>query len=644
MSMNSASDASAPTTIKLDKIINGFGIIKKISLVLNYGGLAILFAMIVCTFVDVFMRYVVNNAVVGMKEYTQVMLFILVGMCVAHTFSKGKHITVTLVTDIMKPKMRSMFAIMTSIITAVFLGFLVYSSFTLLKLYVVNNTKLGAIMQITMWPMIIIVTAGFALSFLIAVSNIMTAIKSAIINCVSAKGYVLSIAVTIVLLVFAVLLATQTVKLSTGILCILGILFMFLLMFSGVPVGYTLWIVGTIIIANVRGFTSGMAQLATLNYQTTTDYTWSVVAFFLLMGFLCFHAKFGEDIFRCINTFLSRVSGGICVVTIGASACLAAVVGDNNAVVSTMTSIAYPEMKRMKYDNKLCMGTLAAGSCLGPLIPPSTGFITFSLLTSVSLGKLFASGIIPGIILALAFIVTILIICKRDPSKGPKGEKFTTMEKIRSLPGALPIIILFIFVIGGTMIGAFTATEAGAMGCVGALIIGLIMRRFNFKTILEAFDSSGSMIGMIFTVIVGAKVFSSGLGWCNLSSIISNFFERMNWGPMVTVAIILIIFFICGFFIDLIPLMFVGIPIVYGIIASMGVDGVWFGCLLVMICNVGVITPPFATVLFVMKGMLPEVPIKDIFKGVVPFVIATIVVVVILFCVPDLVLWLPNRV
>lgn len=626
----------------LSRIISRFGFFDKIANYVNLGAIAIFFIMIIITFIDVFMRYVMHHAITGMKEYTEVLLFLMIGLSSAAALANGKHIVVTLITDRFKATGKALVSIAANIITVIFLTLLCYSSFSLLQLYIETGRTHGAIMAIKMWPLILLVTIGFLLTLIVAIKHLLIAVQIAKQENASKKGYLLMFVFTAAILMVLLLLFIQVITPNKGILCLIAIAFMFLLMFMGVPVGYALWIVGAVLISNIRGITTGFAQLATLNMQTTTNYTWSVVAYFLLMGMLCFSAGFGTDIFKCFQRFLSKLSGGVCIVTIAASACLAAVVGDNNAVVGTMSQIAYPEMKRLKYDNKMCMGTLAAGSCLGPLIPPSTGFITYSLLTLVSLGKLFASGIIPGLMLAAAFIITIMIMCKRHPEKGPKGESYTWQEKISTLPGALPIIILFVFVIGGTMCGIFSSTEAGAMGCIGALVIGLIMKRFSFKSIVEAFTNSGGMTGMIFTVIVGAKVFSSGLGWCNLSDIVSGFFNSLNMGPMVTVAVILIIFFICGFFIDLLPLMFVGIPIVWNIVSAMGVDGVWFGCLLVMIINTGVITPPFATILFVMKGLMPEVELKDIFTGVIPFVFATIVVVAILFAFPTLVTFLPN--
>lgn len=494
MSDTVSSGAEPRCAQRLDRIAGGMNFAAKLAYYQNFIGLAVLFIMICLTFVDVFARYVLKSSIVGMKEYTEVLLYTLVGMCVAHTFSEGKHITVSLVTDALKPKAWAVLAIVSTLITTVFLGFLSYSSIDLAIMYIENHKAHGAIMQITLWPFMVLVTIGFLLSFILSLRSVFTALANAAREKVPAYAAVLALVVGALAVVLLGLVMTKTVVFSKGVLCLAAVIVMFILMFSGVPIGFTLWIVGTVLIGNIRGFSAAMAQLATLNLQTTTDYSWSVVAYFLLMGFLAFHARFGEDIFRCIQMFLSRVSGGLCVVTIAASACLAAVVGDNNAVVSTMSSIAYPEMKRLKYNDRLAMGTLAAGSCLGPLIPPSTGFITYSLLTMVSLGKLFASGIIPGIMLALAFIVTILIICKRHPEYGPRGEKHTMQEKLRSLPGALPIILLFVFVIGGTMAGIFTATEAGAMGCVGAMVIAAVMGRFKFKTILGAFDSSGSMV------------------------------------------------------------------------------------------------------------------------------------------------------
>lgn len=632
----------SPSPLKLNRFIAGTSFLEKIALYMNYTSIAVLFLMILVTFADVFMRYVVKNSIVGMKEITEVMLFTMIGMCMAHTTATGRHIQVDLVTGALKPKAKASVALGASLITAVFLGFATFSSIKLLSLYVETGRTHGAIMQITLWPFILLCTLGFFLAWLLSVRNVLKVIAKAAEEKVPAIGYILGFGLAVLILAFFGALVTKTVRFDKGILCLGALVFMFILMFSGVPIGYTLWTIGTVLIGNIRGFSAALTQMAAFNLAVTSNYTWSVVAFFLLMGFLCFFSRFGEDIFRCLNMFLAKLRGGICIVTIAASACLAAVVGDNNAVVSTMSSIGYPEMKKLKYDDKLAMGTLAAGSCLGPLIPPSTGFITYSLLTMVSLGKLFASGIISGIILAIAFIITIVIICRLDPSKGPRGEAHTRREKIASLPYALPIILLFVFVIGGTMVGIFTATEGGAMGCVGALIIALIMGRCKFQTMFNAFSEAGALSGMIFSVIVGAQVFSSGLSWCNLNNTVTAFFGSLNWSPNLTIAFILFCFFLAGFFIDLMPLMFVGIPIVYGIVQGMGVDGVWFGCLLVMIINTGVITPPFATVLFVMKGLMPEVPIKKIFAGVTPFVIATVLVVILLFFVLELVTWLPN--
>ena len=627
---------------KLEKIIGGFGVFDKVAYYMSIVAMGVFFIMTISTFVDVFARYVLRNAIVGMKEITQVLLFVMIGLCVSSTFSKGRHITITLAIDKLRPKARAVVDLASTIISMVFLGFLTYSSVTQTQLYLNSGLTLGAIMKFLMWPFMAVVTLGFLCSFLLSVKQLLVRINTGIKLGVKWFQWLIGLVFAFALLYIFYLTMLKRISLDKGSMCLAAVVFMFILMFMGVPVGFSLWIIGTVLCGGMRNATSAISQIATLNYSITTDYTWAVVGFFLLMGMLCYRARFGEDIFKCITTFLSRVRGGTCVVTIVASACLAAIVGDNNSVVSTMSAIAYPEMKKYKYDDELAMGTLAAGSCLGPLIPPSTGFITYSLLTLVSLGKLFASGILPGILMALFFCLTIFIVCKIDPKKAPKGRKYSAKEKIQTLPGALPIIILFVLVIGGTMAGVFTANEGGAIGCVGALVIGLILRRFKFKTIFEAFEDSGQMVGMIFTVIVGAKVLSSGFGWCNLSGIVNEFFASLNLSPRMTVAIILVIFFIAGFFIDILPLQFVGIPIVFGIITALGIDGVWFGCLLIIICNCGVITPPFATVLFVMKGLMPEVPLKTIFKGVIPFVIATVAVVLLLFFIPDIVMIIPN--
>lgn len=395
-------------------------------------------------------------------------------------------------------------------------------------------------------------------------------------------------------------------------------------------------------ISNLRGFSVAMDQMATNLYGETSSYTWAVVGFFMLMGALCFHARLGDDIFDTVQKYFGHQRGGLAVVTVAASACLSGIMGDSTSVASTMCNIAYPQMKKYGYDDRLSTGSIAAGSLLGPLIPPSTGFIIFATLTGVSLGKLFVAGIIPGLVMAVVFMITIKINCFRHPEMGPEGERSSRKERISSLKNGGPILILFLLVIGGVYFGIFSATEGGAVGVFGSLLIGLFMRRVKLKTLLDSLSEAGLTLGMIFMVIIGASLFSKFLAWCNLSEILTNFFLGLDLTPRMFFFTVLVFFFILGFFIDIIPMLLLGVPIFFPIAQAMGLDPIYFAVLLVMTIQTGVITPPFASLLFAMKGMVPGVKINDIFSGVWPFVLATAITIIVLFLCPPLVTWLPN--
>lgn len=627
----------------LDRVAGGLDKFCSLSKYLNISALVTFFAMICVVFADVFLRYVFKHALSGTKDILEVMLVLVVAFTVAHVYNNKGHIVVDLVLSQLNDKQRKAMNFITTGILFVFLLFLMKQLISQSFMYIESGKTNGVVAIMPSWPFQVALAIGYLFMLVMVVRDLLQLISNEIKTNASAARWLVMVLVPILVWVFFYFwMQPDLWNLSKPALGVIGIVIMFVLMFSGIPTGFAMMIAGFVMISHIRGVDTGMYTMGNQIFATTCNYTWSVVGFFTLMGAFCSYLRYGEDIFFCVQKFLGHVKGGLAVVTIGASALMGAVMGDNNAVVSTMSSIAYPEMKKYKYNDSLSAGVMAAGSSLGPLIPPSTGFIIFGSLTGVSVGKMFMAGIIPGIILALAFIVTIMLLCHRHPDWAPSGEQSSWGERGRSLPYAVPILILFVFVIGGIFTGIFSATEGGAMGCVGALIIALFMGRVNFKVLVNSLVQGGTVMGMIFTVLIGANVLSTFVSWCNLSDLISGIFDNLHLGPMAFCAIVFILMLLLGCFIEIIPLFFLFIPIFYPIAASYGtIDPVWFGVLMVVCIQTGVITPPFASVLFLMRG-LTDIPIAKIFKGVWPFVLTTIIVLILLFAIPSLVTWLPN--
>lgn len=633
---------SAP--IKLcQRIHDKTAFLGKISKALNTIALFAFLIMVLLTFVDVLLRYFLHRPFVGTQSWTEVLLVLVVSFCMPYTLFQDQHIKVELFTGMLKPKARQYLQVITAVISTALMGALTYQSLMQLLYFLEHGKMNGSSYQIIAWPFQLCIVIGCALMFLISLRYILKSIVQYAELNPGKLRWITMAAVCVALYVFCHFWMDSSLwSLNNGALALIGIGGMLLLIFSGVPTGFGLMAISYLMIGNLRGVTTSLDMLATNFYSTTSNYTWAVVAFFMLMGCLCFHADFGKDIFLVVRNFCGHFRGGLAIVTVGASTALAGIMGDSTAVAATMAKIAYPEMKKCSYDDRLSTGVIAAGSLIGPLIPPSTGFILFASLTGLSLGKLFMAGIIPGFVMAAVYIFTIKLQCWRRPEMGPPGEKVGWGERIKSLKYGLPIILIFLLVIGGVYLGSFTATEGGAIGCAGALIIGLVMRRYTIKNIMEALAEAGANLGMIFSIIIGASLFSKFLGWCNLSGILSDFFVNLHISPKLWMLIIMLFFFALGFFIDIIPMLLIGIPVLYPIATvTMGLDPFWFAVLLVMTIQAGVITPPFATILYALKGFLPHVSIGTIFKGVMPYVLATLITLLILFAFPQLIMVLP---
>jgi tripartite ATP-independent transporter DctM subunit len=328
--------------------------------------------------------------------------------------------------------------------------------------------------------------------------------------------------------------------------------------------------------------------------------------------------------------------------TVFACAGFGAICGSSTATAATMGKIALPEMKKYNYDDTLSTGTVAAAGTLGILIPPSTILIVYGILTEESIGKLFIAGVLPGLLLSLFFAATVAVLCLRNPAIGPPGTPTSWKEKLRATTGIIETVILFLLAIGGLFLGWFSPTQAGAIGCGGALIIGLARRQLSWRTFFES-GKEGLRTGcMVIFIITGAVIFGHFMAVSTIPFILADWLGGLPIHRMAVMGVIIFIYFIGGFFMDSMALVVVTIPIFFPVVMKLGFDPIWFGVIVVLVAEMGVITPPVGVNVFVIKGIAPDVPLETIFKGIFPFLAALIIVTVILLVFPQIATFLPS--
>lgn len=423
---------------------------------------------------------------------------------------------------------------------------------------------------------------------------------------------------------------------------IIGIIFLFLLLAFRMYIGMAMAIVGFLGLWFLIGLDPAMGILGITPLAEGSSYTLSVIPLFVLMGQFAFVSGISTDIYKTVYTWMGHMKGGLAMATIIACAGFAAICGSSLATGATMGMAAIPEMKKYRYDDRLSTGCVAAGGTLGILIPPSIGFIIYGLLTEVSIGKLFMAGLIPGILLAMLFIITVFIQCSINPKMGPRGKKASFGMKIRSLSGTWGMLLLFIIVMGGIYKGIFTPTEAAGVGAFGAFLISVLKGKMSRKKLLDCLMESGKTTAMIFLIIIGANIFSTFLGLARLPMGLADFVTGLALSRMVILSGIIVIFLLLGCVMDCYAIMILTVPIIFPVIKEMQFDPVWFGVLMVIVLEVGLITPPVGLNVFVLKSAAPDVPLTVLFRGIGPFLLAALFAIILIIVFPQIALFLPS--
>ncbi len=428
--------------------------------------------------------------------------------------------------------------------------------------------------------------------------------------------------------------------LSLGIIFTV-ILLGFILLFK-MPIGLAMAMAGAMGIYFIAGTRVLFNIISHTPFTTASNYVFTVIPMFVLMGWLAAEAGISTDLFIAMNKWLGWMKGGLAMAVSMACAGFSAVCGCSITTAVTMTAIALPEMRRHRYDDRLSTGILCAGGNLGFLIPPSIGFIIFGIITETSIGHLFMAGIIPGIILAILFCVAIYIICRIDPKAGPASDRLPLREMIKLPMGAWLMFALVIIVLGGIYAGVFTPTEAGGAGAFATLVFGLAARRLPWNRFVSALVNTVKTSGMIFILIIGAIIFSSMLALSTLPFALVDIIQSFAINPYFVLVAILILYIILGFFLDIMSILLILLPVTFPVTEALGFDPVLVGVLTIITVLMGQISPPVGIVVYSVSGIVRDVPVMTIFRGAMPFFFVMAVSLVIFIAFPQISLILPD--
>ena len=421
-----------------------------------------------------------------------------------------------------------------------------------------------------------------------------------------------------------------------------GIIALFLCMVARLPVGMALLLVGLGGIWMIDGQRAAIATMSSETYSSVTAYSLSIIPLFVLMGNMAGAAGYSQRLYDAANAWIGRLRGGLATATVLGCATFAAVSGSSVATAVTIGRVALPQMKRFGYGDGLATGAVAAGGTLGILIPPSTGFVLYAILTEESIGKLFMAGILPGILLSLLFVLVITVITTIRPSEGPVGPGTTAREKIWATLRSLPLIGVILVSIGGIYVGVFTPVEAAGVGASLVTVLALGSRAVLLRQVPEILLETVTMTAMLYLIIIGAHVFGPFLALTHIPETLSIELKELGLGPYSTLIMILIGYVILGMFFDGLAMLVVTMPVVFPIVSGLGFDPIWFGVICVIVIEMGLITPPVGINVFVVKGVASGVPMGAIFRGVIPFWFAMAACLVLLILFPDIALFLPD--
>jgi len=430
---------------------------------------------------------------------------------------------------------------------------------------------------------------------------------------------------------------------SSDVVALVGFVVLFVLMLLRVPVGMAMGLVGVTGFGYMVGSGPALKMVGQTSMRTVTDWNFAVVPLFLLMGSFATTSGMSRELFRAANAFLGHLRGGLGIATIAACGGFAAICGSSVATAATFSRVAYPEMRRYGYPQSFATGVIAAGGTLGIMIPPSTVFAVYGLITEQDIGKLFVAGILPGILAIAMYMLTVTVIGYCKPGYLPAGVRASWSERLEGVREVWATLLLFAFVIGGIYGGFFTATEAAGMGAAGAFLLGIARRRLSPTDIRRSLLEATRTTAAVFTVLIGAILFGYFLTITQTPQKVTEFLTGLGLGRYGILALIMLMYLVLGCLMDALAMIILTVPIIFPVIKQLGFDPIWFGVIIVMTVELGLIHPPVGMNIFVIKSVVEDAKISTIFYGVLPFIITDVLRLIILIAFPMIALWLPSK-
>ncbi|TMJ33197.1 MAG: TRAP transporter permease [Alphaproteobacteria bacterium] len=430
---------------------------------------------------------------------------------------------------------------------------------------------------------------------------------------------------------------------SGDAVAIVGFVSLFVLMLLRVPVGMAMGLVGVTGYAYLTGGAPALKLVGQTSMRTVTSYQFGVIPMFLLMGAFVSASGVSRELFRAANTFVGHRRGGLGLATIVSCGGFAAISGSSVATAATFSTVAYPEMRRYGYPQSFSTGVIAAGGTLGAMLPPSTVLAVYGLITQQDIGKLFQAGIVPGLLAMAMYMMTIALICRVRPNLLPTVPKASWAARKEGLRDVWAPLLLFVLVIGGLYGGVFTPTEAGGVGASGAFVLGVLRRRLDGKAIRASLLQATRTAAAVFTVLIGALLFGYFLTITQVPQKVTEFLTGLGIGTYGVLALIMVMYLVLGCLMDAMAMIILTVPIIFPVVTQLGFDPIWFGVIIVMTVELGLIHPPVGMNVFVIKSVIHDVTFSSIFKGVLPFIATDIVRLVILIAFPVIALWLPSH-
>jgi tripartite ATP-independent transporter DctM subunit len=635
--------------MRLDKLTQNLAkAIYPASRVINAIGVSVLAVMMVLTAADVVLRYLFNRPITGAMELTEYMMAIVVSFGLAYTAVHKGHVSVDLVISRLTDRVQALAKCITLLLCLGFFSVIAWRSVFYGEVLRSGGYTSSAL-YIPAYPFAYVVAFGSAMLCLVFLVNFLENLVKVTEKATRRSRAIALFAIFLVLLlfltpIFGKKLLFQINSLDAGII---GIGLLIAILFSGMPIGMVMGLVGFLGMAYVGGTGAALTSMGSSPYTTASSYSLSVVPLFVLMGSFCFFSGLSRDLYNTAYKWLGHLPGGLAMATVGGCAGFAAVSGSSVATTATMGMVALPEMRRYKYDRMLATGCIAAGGSIGILIPPSIILVIYGILTEQSIGKLFLAGFIPGILEAVFYMITIYILCRINPLLGPRGEKSNLKQRLVSLKDTWGVLALFLLVIGGIYVGIFTPTEAAGVGAFGALLFALGMnllgkRPFTWRNFVDSLLDTGKTTAMVFVILIGANILGYFLAITRLPFALSDFVAGLAVNRYLILALIILVYLFLGAIMSSMAMIVLTVPILFPVITALGFDPIWFGIIIVRVVEIGQITPPVGINVFIMQGIAKDIPMYDIFRGIVPFLMADILHVALLIAVPGIALFLPG--